>query len=152
MKRIRLTHGYEALVDDADYPVVSRYSWYVVRKKKHVYASSRIGGRIVKLHRFILGLSASTPWVDHANGNGLDNQRANLRLCTHAQNTCGVRRSNNKTGYVGVHWEKQTGRYRAMLAKRGLGRFSTVEEAAKAYDAAALVRYGDFARTNFPSI
>jgi hypothetical protein len=90
------------------------------------------------------------------NGNTLDNRRANLRLASPPQNAhnCKVARTNNTTGFKGVSFDKPRGRWIAyirVLGKRyNLGRFNTAEEAAREYDRAARLAFGQFARINFP--
>jgi hypothetical protein len=96
--------------------------------------------------------------IDHVNGDGLDNRRENLRVATHAQNASnrGVR-VNNTSGFKGVH-ANHSGRGKQWFAyittnykRQHLGMFGTAEEAARAYDAAAVRLHGEFARLNFPS-
>lgn len=87
MKRILLTQGKEALVDDADYEWVSRYKWHAYRSRNTWYAKTRIGSTYVKLHRLLMGLlPGGRLQVDHHNHNGLDNQRRNLRVVSNQEN------------------------------------------------------------------
>jgi len=115
------------------------------------YAARSEGKNQIHMHREIINAPADLQ-VDHINGNGLDNRRENLRLCTNAENARNRRLSkNNTTGYKGV--DLDANRYRAQIRVGQkfvyLGRFDDPIEAAKAYDAAAREHYGEFARTNF---
>jgi hypothetical protein len=94
--------------------------------------------------------------VDHVNGDGLDNRRSNLRVCTHAEN---ARNQSSRTRmstsrFRGVVWAKDRRKWRAMIGDNGrtvhLGNFTDEIEAAQAYDRAAREMYGAFARLNFP--
>ena len=154
---VPLTRGYVALVDAADYPrVVAAGRWNVRPHGKTVYAQHGIvlpdGRRSTQqMHQFITGAVG----IDHRNGDGLDNRRANLRITTQAQNCANTRiRSNNKSGFKGVSWRADSSAWVAQI-KRGekshyLGLFSDREDAARAYDAAAVEFFGEFARINFP--
>ena len=82
--------------------------------------------------------------MDHENGNGLDNRRENLRLATHSQNQRNRRRTRDKV-YKGT---RRNGK--KWVAHIVLGTFASEEEAARAYDHAATLLYGEFARLNFP--
>ena len=93
MKTIELTQGYIALVDDADFDRVSAHKWYanVDRRRGKVYAYRKTHGphdkrKSIYLHRVLLGVSDPKVRVDHDDGNGLNNQRYNLRPCTNGQN------------------------------------------------------------------
>lgn len=156
---IPLSQGLETIVDDDVPSIVLEARWYGKQSHAHanVYAVTKsFGPKVVRLHRFLLGVEH--PFiVDHINGNSLDNRLANLRRCTLAQNALNRRPPiHSPCGYRGVKIRVQRGvkRYVAQIGvnyhKKWLGVFSTAEEAAMAYDAAAIVEYGEFARLNFP--
>jgi hypothetical protein len=158
------------VVDDDDYASVSAFKWYARRARKDLdlwYAERRpyIGNGhslTVSMHRFIMDAQPDVE-VDHRNGDGLDNQRHNLRVATVQQNMRNrTRKSASHTcRFKGVTWCKgmrqwqaqirvgdvrQDGRARNMY----LGCFHSDIDAARAYDVAAIKHFGDFAATNFP--
>jgi hypothetical protein len=147
MKKMPLTKGLFALVDDEDYEAISRYKWSVSGDGKYAVRNSRKEGMIY-MHRFVMGFPAGS--VDHKNRNGLDNRRHNLRLASQAENNAnrGVNR-NNTSGFTGVHWEKDRKKWRAAISKGGkhfrIGSFTTKKAAARAYADALVAIYGDFA-------
>lgn len=157
-RAIPLSRGYVATVDDEDYERVISYGpWHVdIPRGKHTaYARKTltVDGRktTIKMHVFILGVSG----VDHANGNGLDNRRANLRAATNAQNSANRRRrSDNTSGFKGVSFHRRSRKWQAYACQGGkqnhLGYHATAEQAARAYDEAARELFGPFARLNFP--
>jgi len=154
VKEIPLSRGMVALVDDEDYDAVMAVGkWYADRSCRTFYARKNFqrGGKwtFVKMHTLITGWD----YVDHINGNGLDNRRANLRHATDALNSRNRRiRSDNTSGYKGVHLSR--GKWRAVLTRDGRvvfhGSFDSAEDAAHAYDAAAREHFGEFAFLNFP--
>lgn len=148
MREILLTQGKIALINDDDFALVSEHSW-CFRKG---YAKSKIGGDTVYLHRFIMDAKRGTQ-VDHANGNGLDNQKENLRMCNTAENIHNsTTPKHNTSGFKGVSLCKVTKKYKAYIKISGkqvwLGYFNKPEDAADAYDEAAVKHFGKFARTN----
>lgn len=152
---------YICLYDDADHELVSKYTWHLGNKKcAHAYAVVNGKRTVVLMHRIILQLIDSNIHTDHKNHNRLDNRRANLRTCTKAQNN--KNRSASKMGsskYLGVALAKVTCRgkvytyYRAKIKSNGvnmhIGTFKNEEDAARAYDKAALLHHGEFANPNF---
>ena len=159
-RKIPLTQGYYAIVDPADYPHLSRYNWRLCRTrgKNTLYAERSIrlpSGRYsrILMHRQLIDAPEGYV-IDHINGNGLDNRRANLRLATVAQNAWNSRKRNPRSGYKGVWFAADKGLWRASIVYHGrrihLGYFKDKIAAAKAYDAAAKKYYKQFARPNFP--
>jgi hypothetical protein len=162
MREIPLTRGMVALVDDEDFEAVSRHRWHAVLKRggRTWYAMTNVrkeDGRrtTIEMQAVVLGKDPGGRQIDHKNGNGLDNQRGNLRYATMSeQRRNSAARMNNKTGFKGVTLSyRPTGLYAAQLSTKEqrftIGYFKTPEEAARAYDRKAREVYGEFARTNF---
>lgn len=155
-KRIELTQGKFAVVDDADFEFLNQWKWHARRNGRNCYAGRgiRINGmpRIIGMHQVILNLPSGMK-SDHINGDGLDNRRSNLRSCTHCENM--RNRSKNirdSSRYKGVFWDKATQKWRARISinsrETHLGYFDDEEKAACAYNAAARKHFGEFARLN----
>jgi len=159
MKTVPLTRGYVALVDDADYPRVSPFSWSARVEKRgshvRVYAirSVRVDGikRTVQMHNFIL----DCPRVDHHDSNGINNQRCNLRASTVAQNAMNMRKAGGKSSrFKGVHWKKLNRKWCVQIKSNQkqiyVGMFRDEADAATAYNFKALELFGEFALLNTP--
>ncbi|MBN2128091.1 MAG: HNH endonuclease [Sedimentisphaerales bacterium] len=154
IRYIPLTKGKVAIVDAADYEWLCRYKWQALDFGGRIYASRAAPGRgRLAMHRAIMRPPKGMV-VDHINGNGLDNRRCNLRICTVAQN-CANRRPlrNRASSYKGVSI-RYNGKATAQIGCRGgilwLGTFDNEIEAAKAYDRKAYELHGEFAYLNFP--
>jgi hypothetical protein len=158
MREIVLTKGMVCKVDDADYEQLSAHKWHASQHRDKYYASRNVltekGRRPVSMHRLLMPDAA---YVDHVNGDTLDNQRHNLRASTNGQNIHNQKRKvPAASGYRGVYLYNQKGwqRWIAGVTVDGkrihLGYFTSKEDAARAYDAEARVRYGEFAVLNFP--
>ena len=144
--------GY-ALVDAEDLDRTASISWSWMKPRNTTYAKGRVDGKQTTLHRFILGARAGQ-FVDHVNGDGLDNRKTNLRFGTRAQNAQNMAATEGKSSaFKGVSWDKRVGKWRAYIkppdGKRvTIGYFDDDRLAASAYDKAALELFGAFARTN----
>lgn len=150
-----------ALADESDADLLSGYRWFAKvahRRSGLMYAhahTTRPDGTqtLIKMHQLVMGALG----VDHRNGNGLDNRRQNLRLATGSQQGANRRPyPGGSSQYKGVSWHKSQGNWRAVIKvnrrSRHLGGFATEEEAARAYDEAAVAAFGEFAYLNFPDL
>ena len=162
MKEIFLTQGQVAKIDDEDHERINKHKWCALKSPRGFYAirmmssleTKNNGGvrNIVRMHRFIMDTPKGMD-TDHIDGNGLNNQRKNLRIATRSQNAINVpTRRDNTSGIKGVVWYKQTKRWRAQInigkKRTHLGFFIDKTEAIKAYNEAAKKHFGDFASLN----
>lgn len=155
MKRIPLTLGLWALVDDIDYEALSRHKWCASKNKDaNTYyalrATPRPNKSTVQMHREILKPPPNIK-VDHRNRNGLDNRRSNIRLATSSQNCCNsIKPCTNTSGYKGVSWDKSRKKWRAYIKINGryitVGRFANKMSAVQARREASKTHHGEFAR------
>jgi hypothetical protein len=159
VKKISLSQGQVAQVDDADFESLNRFKWFaqkLVRKcRVNWYAGrlERVPGRAILhlMHRDILGISDRRIEVDHMDGDGLNNQRFNLRAATHAQNTQNChKRPNCSSRFKGVSFNRKLGKWVLVVQDEYLGLYTTEVEAAVAYNAEARARFGPFAQFERP--
>ncbi len=154
-RTIPLSRGRVTIVDDADYEWLVQWKWFW--DKGYACRADVSGGRRrnLRMHRALLGVPDGV-FVDHINGDKLDNRRENLRRATKLENR------RNSTGFVGtskykgVHWASGIRRWCASIAvgpkTHWLGQYSSEDQAALAYDEAARRLFGEFARLNFPGV
>jgi len=157
MKKISLTQGMFAIVDDEDYDHINSFRWFAHKERHGIYYAYRnasIKNSYTRMHRMILRARSNFE-IDHINGNGLDNRRCNIRLCSHAENLRNQTRIHGKSKYKGVWWDKNNNKWSCGLTfnykQIWIGRFISEIEAAKAYDNKAKELFGDFAYLNFPA-
>ena len=150
------------LVDDADYEWLNQWKWCALKGANGLYVVRGVylgGGRknrkykTIRMQRLILNVNSGMV-VDHINGDTLNNQRDNLRICTQRENSYNTKRpSDNTSGFKGVSWSKSRGKWEARIKANGkhkfLGYFDNKKEAAKTYDCSAKELFGEFAYLNF---
>lgn len=163
LKQIQLSNGMKVLVDEFWYPLLAPMKWTAFQTKgnPYVYARRNFPGpdgrrRPLFMHRIIAG-ALDGEVVDHKNRNSLDNRTENLRPCTQRQNMQNSKRpAKNTSGYKGVWKYSPSGRKKMWCARirdehgrqTFIGSFATREEAALAYNEAAVRFHGEFARLN----
>lgn len=117
------------------------------------YARGTVDGVRVMMHVFLMGGSREGFTVDHANGNTLDNRRENLRWATRAQQARNIHHGRGRSIYKGVSWAKRQRKWVASIFLAGnskqIGYFDSEDDAARAYDAEAILDFGEFACPNF---
>jgi hypothetical protein len=151
-----------ALVDDDDYELVNQYRWRPMPMQSNqdgFYAATNTirphhpSGRInvsttMRMHNLITGW----PRVDHKNHNGLDNRRKNLRPATASQNGGNQRKSALRTSSQFKGVSREDSKWCAQIKVKGvkyrLGLFVAEEDAAQAYNAAAVEAFGEYAHIN----
>jgi len=167
VKEIKTGSGDSIIVDDDDYAYLSELKWHTIKGKNTRYARCSSSPHKRKaMHRMILKPSNGL-FVDHANGNGLDNRRCNLRECTRSENAKNRIRGFGTSTYLGVNWHMSSKNYRkkngevtihkssgwrAAININGkqvhLGLFKKEEDAARAYNKAAKKHHREFASLN----
>lgn len=144
MKKIILPRGKVVLIDDEDFEKIKKYKWHFALG----YAKTNIPGKKSPqlMHRIILNAPVGMD-VDHINGNGLDNRKKNIRICTHSQNLFNQGKyKNNTSGLKGVsiHRNKWIAKISVKGKRIELGYFKTKELAYKAYCIACKKYHGEY--------
>lgn len=170
MKIIKLTKGFETIVDDDDFDWLSQWKWRVVENGNQHYAIHGLNrkyskGPVLYMHRVVLNLQSldgqnlePKKIVDHKDQNGLNNQKSNLRLVNKSKNAMNSkkRRTQTSSKFKGVWWSKEKLKWYAYITankkRRFLGYFFKEKDAAEAYDRAAVIIHDEFCSLNFKEI
>lgn len=154
---VKIDERVSFLIDEEDFKKIQGYNWnYELHwRSKKPYIFYKIKGKRFWLHRHILGLPSGKHFqVDHKNGDPTDNRKCNLRYCERgALNAINrPKQSNNTSGYKGVFYRKDSGKWRAAIRVNQklihLGQFDNKEDAARCYNENALKYFGEFAYLN----
>lgn len=157
MKRIKLTQGKEAMVDDWNFEKLNQYKWQAHKNSYGGFEAVRKSkGKTLRMHRSVVGLDFfDKRETDHKNHNTLDNRESNLRVCSKAENQYNQSPQKRKTTskYKGVTWNKRLNKWISQIAvnkvKIHLGCFESELIAAAVYDYNAKKYFGEFACCNF---
>ena len=154
MKEIKLTQGKVAFVDDEDFEELNKHSWYAAKNYDRGGYAQRVDNnrKTLRMHRVIMKAKKGE-MIDHIKGNGLNNQKENLRFCNSQQNcTNRISNKNANSKYLGVSYHKRDNKFQARITRdrkcKYLGIFTLEIDAAKAYNEAAKKYHGEFARLN----
>lgn len=157
MAIIKSTNGYDILVDDEDRAFLSLFNWYVDICGQTRYASRKIKNKKDYIHRVIMEkyFDINNKPIDHADRNGLNNTKANLRMCNSSQNGVNSeKQQNNTSGYKCVYSDNNSKSWNTKIDVYGkvlnIGNFKSKRYAAIAYDIYAKKHYGEFAYLNCP--
>jgi len=152
MKKISLTQGKYAIVDDSDYVFLNKNKWFANKIGNTFYAVRTEGkkgnSKTICMHRVIMNTPKGMD-TDHIDGDGLNNQKRNLRICTHSQNICnrGIQK-NSTSEKKGVTWNRLSKKWQAQIKSGGkyfyLGVFKDKEKAYKTYCDACIKYHGNF--------
>ncbi len=150
--KILLTQDKFSIIDPSDFEDVSKYNWVFTKKG---YAEGYINQKKCSLHRYIMRKEEGIDilYVDHIDGDKLNNTRSNLRLCTPQQNNHNRKPLKGSSKYKGVSFDKSLNKWRSVIMKDYksiyLGAYDSEILAARVYDKKAIELHGEFAKTNF---
>ena len=150
--RYSIENGNSFICDSCFLPLLLKHNWLI---DKYGYPVTKINKQTVRFSRIIVN-PPDGAIVDHINGNPQDNRLSNLRIVTEIDNQRNMRLpSHNTSGFKGVSFRKDRGKYRAYISihnkTKHLGSFESAENAARAYDDAARFYFGEYASLNFPA-
>ncbi|MGG7143599.1 hypothetical protein ACQPVP_09050 [Clostridium nigeriense] len=136
-------------IDQEDLEKCSKLTWHYAKNKDSKYIQTRIKGKMVKLHRFIMNIYDRNMLVDHINRNTLDNRKLNLRIANYQENSFNRSlRSDNSTGVAGINYHKTNNKWRAKIRYNGidihLGYFSDINEAIINRQLAEEILFGEY--------
>lgn len=153
-KEIQLNKGIISIIDDEDFEYLNQWKWYLLKSHTNYYAirTSKPENKLIQLHRVVIKAKEGE-FVDHINGNKLDNRKINLRICTKAQNSQNRKMSKfNKSGFNGVSWCIKNKKWVSQIScenkKIHIGYYIDPKDAARAYNQAAQKYHGEFAKLN----
>ena len=154
MKKIQLSQGLFALVDNEDFEYLNQWKWSAQKSGLTYYAVRIVKKEKISMHRLLLGLADPKVLADHEDNNGLNNQRYNIRAANYTQNNSNVTPVTGSTSkYLGVSWHSSSKKWKADIrkgkVKKYLGIFKDEADAARAYNAAAKELHGVFANLNY---
>ena len=163
MELVLIKNGIKHIVlyDDSDHDLVISNKWHI-STKGYVRSNKSFCNRSQYMHRMMLDISDPNLFCDHINRIKTDNRRSNLRIVTNDENMKNRNPRPGASGYIGVTLRlrelKKNGKRRIEIRAQisvdkktmHLGSFKILEEAARAYDAAAKIHHGEFANLNFP--
>lgn len=153
--------NFEIIIDAQKWNKIKKYRWHIKKNtQSNTYYVATIGRtntnesrKTIRLHRFITNCEDSNIICDHKNRNPLDNRLKNIRFGNRINNGINVSlRKDNSSGYKGVHWHKQSNKWRVQINIKGkrthIGMFTNVINAALAYNEVAKKYFGEFAYLN----
>jgi len=154
MKEITLSNNItKVLVDDEDFDLVKNYKWSLVKGTKTSYATARINGKAIYMHRWIMSPPLNME-IDHIDHNGLNNRKNNLRISDISENRRNRASWGKSSIYKGVSYNKKYKLYKMNFGSAGspirvVKSFKSEIAAAKEYDRLAKIHYGEYANLNF---
>lgn len=155
-KIIKLTKNKTVVVDGEDFDFLNQWKWHAGKNGSYAargeWQKGKNKNKIIYMHRLIMKVEGKTQ-VDHKNGNGLDNRKENLRLCTNKENQRNHKLLvTNKSGFNGVSWNSKVKKWETCISVDNktvhLGFYRNKIKSATIYNAAATKYFGEFARLN----
>ncbi len=136
-------------IDNDDLEKCSKLTWHYAKNKDSKYIQTRIKGKMIKLHRYIMNMNNSNLVVDHINRNSLDNRKSNLRICSYKENSFNKSiRVDNTSGIPGVSFHKTNKKWRAKIKYNNLtihlGYFEDINEALINRRVAEEILFGEY--------
>jgi len=155
IKTIPLSKGKFSKVDDQWFDYLNQWKWYFSPTgyaARTEFVNGKRTGKTILMHRVIANIPEDK-FTDHINFDKLDNRRCNLRMCNKSQSEQHKHlQSNNTSGFKGVGWDKRLSKWRSYIMINArqiyLGSFKEIKKAALAYNKAAILYFGNFAKLN----